>query len=202
MPDKITEHYERHAHAFDAERRRNFVERGWLNRFMLAVPKGSHILDLGCGAGEPIGRYLIDKGYHMTGVDTSAKMIALSRTRFPRQIWLKTDMRRAIMSRGFEGILAWDSLFHLGHDDQAMMIEKMAKWIEPGGAILFNTGPARGEEIGHQFDEDIYHASMAPEEYRALFETFGLVEIDFAPNDIGTGGRSVWFVRKASKPEG
>ncbi|RYE02300.1 MAG: class I SAM-dependent methyltransferase [Sphingomonadales bacterium] len=196
MPDRIAEHYERHAHAFDAARRRNFVERDWLNRFLLGVAKGGHILDLGCGAGEPVGRYMIDKGYHLTGVDVSAKMIALSRTRFPRHIWLHADMRRAVMSRNFEGILAWDSLFHLDHDDQAAMLTRMANWLEPGGAMLFNTGPARSEAPGHQFGEDIYHASLAPFEYRALFEDLGLMEIDFVPDDQHVGGRSVWFVRK------
>lgn len=196
MPDRIAEHYERHAHAFDAARRRNFVERFWLDRFLLGVAKGGHILDLGCGAGEPVGRYMVDRGYHITGVDVSAKMIALSRTRFPRHIWLHTDMRKAVMSRRFEGILAWDSLFHLGHDDQAAMIARMANWLEPGGAMLFNTGPARGEAIGTQFDEDIYHASLAPFEYRALFEEHGLMEIDFVPDDHHVGGRSVWFVRR------
>lgn len=196
MPDKIAEHYEQHAHAFDAERRKNFVERGWLDRFTLAVAKGGHILDLGCGAGEPIGRYLVDKGYHVTGVDTSEKMIALSRTRYPRHIWLRADMRKAIMARNFEGVLAWDSLFHLPHDDQAGMITRMAGWLQPGGAMLFNTGPARGEATGQQFGEDIYHASLAPLEYRALFEELGLMEIDFVPDDHHVGGRSVWFVRK------
>ncbi|MES2987180.1 MAG: class I SAM-dependent methyltransferase [Pseudomonadota bacterium] len=196
MPDKIAEHYERHAHAFDAARRKHFVERDWLNRFLLAVPKGGHILDLGCGAGEPIGRYLIDRGYQLTGVDVSATMIGLSRTRFSRHIWLNTDMRKAAMGRTFHGILAWDSLFHLHHDDQAAMIEKMARWLEPGGAMLFNTGPARGESPGYQFGEDIYHASLAPFEYRALFEEFGLLEIAFSPDDAATGGRTVWLVRR------
>lgn len=196
MPDRIAEHYERHAHAFDAARRKNFIEKGWLDRFLLAVPRGGHILDLGCGAGEPVGRYMVDKGYYLTGVDVSAKMIMLSRTRFPRHVWLNTDMRSAVMARTFEGILAWDSLFHLHHDDQAAMIEKMTRWLESGGALLFNSGPARGEASGYQFGEDVYHASLAPFEYRALFEELGLLEIDFVPDDPTTGGRSVWFVRK------
>ncbi|RYD55142.1 MAG: class I SAM-dependent methyltransferase, partial [Sphingomonadales bacterium] len=185
-----------HAHAFDAARRRNFVERGWLDRFLLAVPKDGHILDLGCGAGEPVGRYMIDRCYHITGVDISAKMIGFSRMRFPRHIWLHADMRKAVMSRSFEGILAWDSLFHLNHDDQSAMLTRMAGWLEPGGAMLFNTGPARGEAIGCQFDEAIYHASLAPHDYRALFEELGLLEIAFAPDDAATLGRSVWLVVK------
>ncbi|HEX8302748.1 class I SAM-dependent methyltransferase [Sphingomonas sp.] len=181
MPDRIAEHYERHAHAFDLARRKQFVEKGWLDRLLLAVPKGGHILDLGCGAGEPIGRYLIDTGHALTGVDISGAMIGLARTRFGRHRWLKADMRAVAVEGQFPGVLAWDSLFHLPHDDQAAMMGRAANWLEPGGAFLFNTGPARGEAIGSQFGEDIYHASLAPFEYRALFEELRLLEIASRP---------------------
>jgi hypothetical protein len=100
------------------------------------------------------------------------------------------------MGRLFHGILAWDSLFHLRQEEQSAMIAKMAGWLEPGGAMLFNTGPARGEAIGCQFDEDIYHASLAPHDYRALFEELELLEVAFAPDDVATLGRSVWLVVK------
>lgn len=196
MPDRIAEHYERHAHAFDEARRKQFVERHWLDRFLLGVPKGGHILDLGCGGGEPIARYLIDTGHHLTGVDISARMIALSRTRFGRHTWLHADMRNAVMGRSFHGVIAWDSLFHLPHDDQAMMFERIARWLEPGGMLLFNSGPERGEAIGGQFGDSLYHASLDPWEYRQLFQELGLTEIAFAPEDPATGGRTVWLARK------
>lgn len=196
MPDRIAEHYERHAHAFDEVRRKSFTERHWLDRFLLGVPKGGSILDLGCGGGEPIARYLIDHNHPVTGVDISARMIALSRTRFGRQVWLQADMRKAAMAHRFHGVLVWDSLFHLGHDDQARMIERIAGWLEPGGMLLFNSGPARGEAIGEQFGEALYHASLDPWEYRQLFQELGLTEIAFAPEDPATGGRTVWLARK------
>lgn len=196
MPDRIVDHYERNAHAFDLVRRRHFVERGWLDRFLLAVPKGGHILDLGCGAGEPIDRYLIDTGHLLTGVDSSAKMIALARTRFPRHIWLNADMRAAAMGRAYNGVLAWDSLFHLRGEEQLAMLAKAARWLEPGGALLFNSGPASGESTGCQFGEGLYHASLGPWEYRALFEETGLTEVAFAPEDPNTDGRTVWLARK------
>lgn len=196
MPDRIVEHYERHAHAFDEARRKGFVERHWLDRFLLGVAKGGHILDLGCGGGEPIARYLVDAGRQLVGVDASARMIALARTRFGRHVWVNADMRKVAPGRRFHGILAWDSLFHLAHDDQARMIERMAGWLEPGGMLLFNSGPAHGEAIGEQFGESLYHASLDPWEYRALFQELGLTEIAFAPEDPATGGRTVWLARK------
>lgn len=197
MPDRIADHYERHAHAFDEARRRKFVEKAWLDRFLLGVPKGGHVLDLGCGAGEPIARYLIDKGRTLTGIDVSDRMITLARTRFGRQTWICGDMRRVKVEGCFHGVIAWDSLFHLRPEEQARMVIKIAHWLAPGGALLFNTGPARGEVIGCQFGEELYHASLDPAEYHQLFAQLGLLEIAFTPEDPRTDGRSVWLVRKA-----
>jgi predicted TPR repeat methyltransferase len=197
MPDSIAEHYERNAHAFDSARRGQFTEKPWLDRFLLGVPKGGRILDLGCGGGEPIDRYLIDRGHALTGVDASETMVGLARTRFARHRWLKGDMRAVSVDGPFHGVLAWDSLFHLGDADQAALIARAAAWLAPGGMFLFNTGPARGEVTGCQFGEPLYHASLDPAEYRALFAGLGLMEIAFAPDDHMTGGRSVWLARKA-----
>lgn len=196
MPDRIAEHYERNAHAFDAARRGAFVERPWLDRFLLPVPKGGAILDLGCGGGEPIDRYLIDRGHALTGVDVSETLIGLTRTRFARHRWLRGDMRTVELDGSFHGVLAWDSLFHLAPADQAAVIARVGAWLAPGGIFLFNSGPARGEATGCQFGEPLYHASLDPAEYRALFAELGLTEIAFAPCDHASGGRSVWLARK------
>lgn len=196
MPERVAEHYERHAHAFDHERRKRFTERAWLDRFLLGVPKGAPVLDLGCGAGEPIARYLHDAHHPITGVDISAKMIALCRTRFPRERWIAADMRGVVPEGMFGGIIAWDSLFHLPADDQLALLERLAPRLSPGGALLFNTGPERGIAMGCQFGEQLYHASAGPAEYRAVFARTGLFEVAHAPEDAATGGRSVWLVRR------
>lgn len=196
MPERIAEHYERHAHAFDHERRKAFTERSWLDRLLLGVAKGATILDLGCGAGEPIARYLHDHGHPITGVDGSEKMIALCRTRFPRERWIVADMRKVALDGMFGGMVAWDSLFHLPADDQLALIERLAPWLSPGGALLFNTGPGRGTAMGCQFGEELYHASADPAEYRAVFARTGLFEVAYKPEDASAGGRSVWLVRK------
>jgi len=197
MPDRIAAHYERHAHAFDAARQKAFVERPWLGRFMFGLPKSGSVLDLGCGGGEPVARHLSDAGFRLTGVDIAPTMIHLVKTRFGRHRWLLADMRKVILDDGpFDGVLAWDSLFHLDHADQEEMIARMAGWLKPGGRLLFNSGPDAGVTIGKQFSEDLYHASLSPEDYRRLFAANGLNEIAFRPDDPNCGGRSVWFAAK------
>ncbi|MDB5674144.1 MAG: hypothetical protein JWM65_1126, partial [Sphingomonas bacterium] len=85
-------------------------ERAWLDRLILPLPRGATILDLGCGGGEPIDRYLIDHGFHVVGLDCGAIPIELARTRFPRERWLLGDMRTVALDESFAGIVAWNSL--------------------------------------------------------------------------------------------
>ncbi|AJP71005.1 class I SAM-dependent methyltransferase [Sphingomonas hengshuiensis] len=197
MPDRIADHYERHAAAFDAARDRRFPERAWLDRFLMLVAPGADLLDLGCGGGEPVARHLIDAGRRVLGVDASDSLIALARTRFPAQRWLCADMRTAAIDGHFAGVLAWDSLFHLAPADQVAMIARIGNWLAPGAPFLFNTGPDHGEVVGAQFGDPLYHASLAPSAYRARFAEAGLVEVAFAHEDPTSGGRTIWLVRKS-----
>jgi len=120
--EQIIALYERHAHAWDRDRGRVLgVEKTWLDRFTALLPQGASILDLGCGSGEPIARSLIESGFEVAGVDASPTLIGLCRDRFPGREWLVADMRSLALGRRFQGLNAWDSFFHLPHDDQRRM---------------------------------------------------------------------------------
>ncbi len=188
--------YERHARSFNAERSRALFEKAWLDRFAALVPAGGHVLDLGCGMGEPIARYLIGCGFRLTGVDSSPAMIALCRARFPGQDWQVADMRGLGLAAFFDGVLAWDSFFHLSPDDQRGMFSIFRDHAAHGAPLLFTAGPAHGEVIGHLWGEPLYHASLAPEEYRALLDGHGFSDIDSAIEDPGCDKHTVWLARR------
>ena len=68
----------------------------------------------------------------MVGVDSSEVMIEMAQENFPEQSWIQADMRQMDLGQKFQGILAWDSFFHLTQDDQRAMFsifEKHAKQI-------------------------------------------------------------------------
>ena len=119
--DQIIDLYQRKAANWDADRGRSLFERRWLDRFLSLVPAHGPVLDLGCGSGEPIARYFIECGYDVTGVDLSPTLISLCTERFPASIWTVADMRKLDLGRRFDGIVAWDSFFHLTPDDQRGM---------------------------------------------------------------------------------
>ncbi|OYX47082.1 class I SAM-dependent methyltransferase [Sphingomonas sp.] len=197
MPHRIIDLYQRHAAAFDAARRNSFPERTWLERFERMLPPRAELLDLGCGGGEPVARFLVDHGHQVTGVDTSMTLINLARTRFARHTWIEADiMRFGGDSGAYDGILAWCSLFHLEVERQEKLIRRMGVWLRKGGVALFNTGPAHGTAIGIFAGEELYHASLSQNEYRAVLAESGLTVVNHVSEDASCGGFTVWLVGK------
>ncbi|MEV0454235.1 class I SAM-dependent DNA methyltransferase [Catellatospora methionotrophica] len=50
------------------------------------------VLDVGCGAGTPTARQLIDGGSHVVGIDTSPVMLELARSTVPEAIFVERDL--------------------------------------------------------------------------------------------------------------
>ena len=187
--------YARVATRFDARRNRLLFERAWLERFLAALPDEPQVLDLGCGAGEPIARHLIERGCRLTGVDVAPSMIARCRRRFPAHAWRVGDMRELAIPRRFEGLVAWDSFFHLDPRGQRRAAAAFARHARPGAALLLTTGPAAGEAIGRAADAPIYHASLDAHAYRALLARHGFAVVAHSPNDPGCDFHTVWLAR-------
>lgn len=195
--DAIVALYQRHAAAYDRQRGKALVERAWLDRFLALLPEGAAILDIGCGCGEPIARHLIAQGHTVTGIDSAPALIDLCRRRFPQAAWHVQDMRRLALGRRFDGLIAWDSFFHLTPEDQRAMIPVFAAHAGPGAALIFTSGPAHGEAIGCFEGEPLYHGSLDPQEYRALLAENGFAVIDHVVEDPGCGGHTIWLAQAA-----
>jgi cyclopropane fatty-acyl-phospholipid synthase-like methyltransferase len=143
-PDSVIDLYERHADGYDRDRGRSLQERAWLDRFLGWVRPGGTVLDVGCGMGEPIARYVIERGFGVVGVDSSPSMIDRCRARFPGSEWVVGDMRELELGRRFDGVLAWDSFFHLGMVDQRRMFPRFAAHAREGAPLMFTSGVRGG----------------------------------------------------------
>jgi SAM-dependent methyltransferase len=197
--DRIIDLYERHASAYIADRdSRLHIERTWLDRFIELLPQNAAILDIGCGSGEPIARHLIERGFQITGIDSSPTLIARCRQRFPNRQWQVADMRSLALGKSFDGLLAWDSFFHLAADYQRRMFAIFKQHAARNAALMFTSGSAHGEAIGTYQGEPLYHASLAPEEYRSLLEANGFRVIANVFDDPDCGGHAVWLAQSVA----
>lgn len=196
--DAIVSLYTRHAAAYDQQRGRKLMEVRWLDRFLSLLPTAPSVLDIGCGMGEPIARHLIARGCAVTGIDSSAPLVALCRERFPQQDWLVADMRQLALGQRFDGLVAWDSFFHLTPDDQRRMFPRFRAHAADGAALLFTSGPAHGEAIGNFEGEPLYHGSLDPAEYRALLDANGFAVVEHIAEDPDCGGHTIWLAQRTA----
>ena len=194
--DRIIDLYQRHTQAWDEARSRNLFEGGWLDRFAALLPPGGSVLDIGCGSGEPIAHHLIENVYAVTGVDAAPAMIGLCRSRFPSGTWLVADMRKLALGHRFDGLLAWDSFFHLRPEDQRAMFPIFAAHAAPKAALMVTSGPSFGEAIGTFEGEPLYHGSLDPAEYRALLKAEGFEVVAHVAEDASCGGHTIWLAQR------
>lgn len=187
--------YDKHAEAWERLRSTTLFERSWLDRFLQLAPANARLLDLGCGTGMPIAAYFIERGYKVTGIDGSPAMIARCRQRFPQQEWRQADMRTLSLAARFDGLLAWDSFFHLARDDQRRMFSLFRQHANPHAALMFTSGTADGVAMGTFEGQPLFHASLAPEEYSRLLQENGFRVVDHVVEDPGCGGRTVWLAQ-------
>ncbi len=193
--NNIIEIYRRHARSWTDARGKILTENNWVDRFASLLPPRSQILDIGCGSGEPIAQYLSKQGHRITGVDSSPEMIEMFVANLPEQVGLVADMRTLRLGQRFDGLIAWDSFFHLTFDGQRAMFQLFEEHAQPGAPLMFTSGPQHGEAIGALEGEALYHASLAPTEYVLLLEEHAFAVVAHVAEDPTCGGRTVWLAQ-------
>lgn len=162
--------------------------RAWAQTF----PQGATVLDVGSGPGEPGTRILQEAGLATYAIDASPAMVAAFRARFPGvPIEQNTVEASAFFGRTFDGVLAWGLLFLLKPAAQALVIQKVAGALNPGGRFLF-TAPKeplewRDAMTGRQSQ------SLGAQAYERLLRDAGLTWVTEAEDE---GGNHYYFIEK------
>jgi predicted TPR repeat methyltransferase len=186
--------------SFWAEERaqRPFPEKKFMEWVMNQLSAGDDLLDLGCGSGFPIADFFIGKGINVTGIDGAAAMIEIASESYPQAQWQVADMRTLSLNRRFHAIVAWDSFFHLNFSEQEKVFPIFSAHLIAGGALVFTSGPERGEAIGDMNGNPLFHASLSPDEYRLLLNKNGIDVVEFHPRDESCSGHTTWLCRATS----
>ncbi|MEM1041960.1 MAG: class I SAM-dependent methyltransferase [Bacteroidota bacterium] len=146
-----------------------------LAAFACPLPAGAAVLDLGCGNGVPVSRFLLQQGFAVTGLDSSPAMLARYRTHFPA---VPARCERAQDARfepeTFDAVVAWGVLFHLSETEQAAVIGKVARWLRPGGRFVFTSGEAKGVTESKMDGVTFGYTSLGRDAYRRLAEASGM----------------------------
>lgn len=149
------------------------------------------ILELGCGAGLPISRQILDSGARLIANDISTTQIALARQSCPdaNATFIPGDMLTLSFDpETFDGGVAFFSIFHLPREEQKVMFEKVFTWMKRGSKLAFNLGSEDKEEInGEFFGKEMFWSGWGVERSLEILRDVGFVTEKWKVRDAGDG---------------
>ncbi len=187
--------YNKIATWFSENRPSTLMEKSYLDDMIDRLPANATILDLGCGTGNPILKYLVSKNINVIGVDASNAMLEIAQKDFPAVEFILQDMRLLSLNKKFDAIIAWHSYFHLPATAQPAMFERFKEHLNPDGILLFTSGTERSEAWGMNGGENLFHASLNTKEYENLLEKYHFEVLKHKINDPDCGNATVWIAK-------
>ncbi len=172
----------------------------WIDYFSDQLPKGSVLLDVGCGAGRDAS-YFINRGFSVTGIDFSEKLIDIAKRKVPKGKFLVMDFEELeFPENSFDGVWASASLLHVPRERLLAALIKINLVLKKGGLFFSLYRVGEGEKLtkekrGNAVLERFY-SYYKPDEIGDLLEKAGFKEIKSELDIIETGDWVGFFARK------
>jgi len=191
--EKIRQHYNTVAETYDRHydhRRGKKYHTHLSNHLMKALPEGGNLLDIGCGTGLFVEKY-IHNGGQGTGLDISEKMVAKARNRCPDCEFIVGTGEKLPFNDGSFNAISSVLAFSYVRAPGAMLAE-VYRVLEPGGSValctLGNKLITRGIpslykigekiKIKHVVMKDFGEHYYNEKEMYSLFDNAGFSEVD------------------------
>ncbi len=128
------------------------------------LPRGSRILDAGCGPGR-VGAALHARGHAVVGVDVDPVLIDAARTDHPGPDWRVGDLAELdLLAEGIEPfdlvLCAGNVITFVAEGTEVDVLRRMAAHLAPGGRVVVGFGAGRGYAFDH-FLTDAREAGLA-----------------------------------------
>lgn len=199
MQDTLREIYDRFAETYE-KNRGLFDMTEVIDDFYRKLPViPGHLLDLGCGAGEPFPAYFIQNGWRVTGVDFSVRMLEMAHRYQPKMKTILADIRELeFPDEQFEAVTSIYCLFHIEHTKHGEIFRKIYRWLKPGGMAFFTyaTREYTGEDIFNGYKEfmgeRLFYSHATPEILTATLKSTGFRISSAQYRDIG-GETFLWL---------
>lgn len=167
-------------------------------KFLNKLNPGASILDVGCGAGVK-SRYIANKGFKVTGIDFSEKMIEIAKRESPSISFDVVDIYEIDKyQKTFDGVFAQAVLLHIPKEKIRDVLAKLKDRINPDGFLYIAVKGMRDDGI----EEAVKKEQDYGYEYERFFSFFNLSELENYLKELGmevvwktntTSGRADWL---------
>ncbi|MGL5206720.1 MAG: class I SAM-dependent methyltransferase, partial [Acidaminococcaceae bacterium] len=123
-------------------------------KFLALLPKGAHILDLGCGSGRD-SLYFLQKGFKVTAVDGSAELAKFAGELIGQDVIVADFKDLELPLASFDAIWASASLLHVHAEALPGILAKVIDFARPGAVfyLSFKYGDYEGERGGRYYTD-------------------------------------------------
>lgn len=133
-----------------------FKNQKYLENLIQRLKPKSKILDIGCGAGIPIDKFLIENGFNITGIDISSEQIKLAKQNLHKGNFFVKDMSEIDFPKNyFDAIISFYAIFHIKREEHQKLFDKLFSILKPNGYLLVTMGSEEWEGI-----EDFHGSKM------------------------------------------
>ncbi|KAJ4347697.1 hypothetical protein N0V95_005195 [Ascochyta clinopodiicola] len=169
----------------------------------------SSVLELGCGAGIPATKRLLETKkplMHVTGNDLSTSQLDLARKHLAdyhdRLTLVEGDMMAlSFPDHTFDAVTGFYSIIHLPREEQTQLIRKIAQWLKPGGLLLANFAAEESEgNVAERWlgrDEGwMYWSAWGEQRSVKMLEAAGLEILMRETKQVEGDAKFVWLLAK------
>ena len=112
----------------------------WVACLEMHLPKGSPVLDIGCGCGLPATR-LLSRSFTVTGVDSSEVQIRRAMQLVPAAHFICSDICDVqIPAASLAAVVSFYAIIHMPLEEHPRLFAKIDGWLRPGGYLLAIVG--------------------------------------------------------------
>ena len=124
----------------------------YLEKLAGLLKPGATVLDIGCGAGVPVDKFLAEKGFKVSGIDFSEKQIELARKNVPQANYEVRDMVKLKTGEyQADAVVSFYAISHTPRDNHLEIFRKMYSFLPQGGYILVTMGAGKWEGMEEDF---------------------------------------------------
>ena len=154
LKDRMKSTYDAIAHTYNAKLGTDLdhIRLDYLTRLLALLSETGKdevsVLELGCGAGIPSTKTLLDNAHpsiRVTANDLSTSQLDLARQYLADHVQtgkvqlVQGDMLSLeFLPRSLDAVTGFYSIIHLPRDEQVVLMKKIAGWLKPGGYLLAN----------------------------------------------------------------
>ncbi|MRS03623.1 class I SAM-dependent methyltransferase [bacterium] len=186
---------------FHNEMNEKEYDRNLLDSFSELLGPGASVCDAGCGPTGHIGKYLLDKGLKITGVDISDRCVELASENNPEIRFIQGDIvDMSFPDESFDGVISYYSIVNTPKKHLGRIFAEFNRILKPRGYLLVAVKEGDEEGIISDFlgvGADIYFSLFNESEIRKYCtgSGFELVFIETRnPYDFEINNRRIFAI--------